>query len=132
MEVVGTVVIIYSKNQISEKFAKRDIVIETAEDYPQQLIIQFVQDKCGLLDGFSEGELVKIKVNLRGREWISPDGNVKYFNTIQGWQIESDEPYHYDKDPDGQTETFAKTEADKMFKEEIIKDIGSDSDDLPF
>jgi hypothetical protein len=25
---------------------------------------------------------------FRGREWVSPQGGKKYFNSIQGWRIE--------------------------------------------
>ena len=69
-------------------FRKRDIVITTDEQYPQDVSVQFVQDKCDILDNFKVGQDVKINVNLRGREWINPEGVAKYFNTIQGWRIE--------------------------------------------
>jgi len=48
---------------------------------------RFVQDKCDLLNGFAVGEAVKIDINLRGREWVNPQGETVYFNTIQGWRI---------------------------------------------
>lgn len=73
----------------SNGFKKREVVIETGEQYPQSILIEFVQDKCAVLDHFEEGQDVKISINLRGREWISPQGEVKYFNTIQGWRIEA-------------------------------------------
>jgi hypothetical protein len=50
-------------------------------------LVQFVQDKCDLLDNFKVGEAVKIDINLRGREWTNPQGETVYFNTIQGWRI---------------------------------------------
>ena len=34
------------------------------------------------------GEAVKVSINLRGREWVNPQGETKYFNDIQGWRIE--------------------------------------------
>jgi len=52
-------------------------------------MIEFVQDKCDLLDNYSVGQDVKIAINLRGREWINPEGEAKYFNSIQGWRIEN-------------------------------------------
>ena len=33
--------------------------------------------------------LIKININLRGREWVNPQGETKYFNSIQGWRIEN-------------------------------------------
>lgn len=73
----------------SNGFRKREIVIVTEEQYPQPLMVEFVQDKTDLLNNYSEGQMVKISINLRGREWQSPQGEIKYFNSIQGWRIEN-------------------------------------------
>ncbi|WGU68217.1 DUF3127 domain-containing protein [Capnocytophaga canimorsus] len=69
-------------------FQKRDLVITTEEQYPQHIIIQFTQDKCALLDNLQLGQKVNVHFNLRGREWISPQGETKYFNTLDAWKIE--------------------------------------------
>jgi translation initiation factor IF-3 len=68
-------------------FKKRDVVVTTDEQYPQHILVQFVQDKCDLLNSFAVGDAVKIDINLRGREWQNPQGELVYFNTIQGWRI---------------------------------------------
>jgi hypothetical protein len=70
-------------------FQKRDCVVTTDEQYPQHILIQFVQDKCNNLTSFKVGEKVKVDINLRGREWVNPQGETKYFNSIQGWRISS-------------------------------------------
>ena len=70
-------------------FRKREVVITTEEQYPQQIMIEFIQDKCDLLNAFQMGQNVKIGINLRGREWVNPQGETKYFNSIQGWRIEA-------------------------------------------
>ena len=70
-------------------FKKREIVITTDEQYPQHILIEFVQDKCTLLDSYQVGQEVKIAFNLRGREWINPEGVAKYFNSLNGWRIEA-------------------------------------------
>ena len=70
-------------------FTKRGVVVTTAEQYPQDIMIEFVQDKCSLLDSYKVGQDVTIGINLRGKEWINPEGVAKYFNTIQGWKINS-------------------------------------------
>lgn len=70
-------------------FRKRPVVIKTDEQYPQVIEVEFLQDKCDILDKYSVGQKVKIKINIRGREWTNPEGDVKYFNSIQGWKIES-------------------------------------------
>tara|TARA_B100000963_G_scaffold281551_1_gene250065 strand:+ start:5650 stop:6021 length:372 start_codon:yes stop_codon:yes gene_type:complete len=69
-------------------FRKREVVITTEEQYPQHILVEFVQDKCDLLNAFEMGQKVKIGINLRGREWVNPQGETKYFNSIQGWRIE--------------------------------------------
>tara|TARA_R110000822_G_scaffold127454_1_gene262959 strand:- start:14338 stop:14700 length:363 start_codon:yes stop_codon:yes gene_type:complete len=73
----------------SNGFRKREVVITTEEQYPQQIMIEFTQDKCDLLNTYSVGQNVKISINVRGREWVNPQGEVKYFNSINGWRIEN-------------------------------------------
>lgn len=70
-------------------FRKRELVLTTEEQYPQHIMVEFVQDKTDLLNNFNVGQQVKININLRGREWTNPQGEVKYFNSIQGWRIEA-------------------------------------------
>ena len=72
-------------------FRKREVVVTTNEQYPQMLMVEFVQDKCDILNNYQVGQDVKVSINLRGREWINPEGEAKYFNSIQGWRIEAAE-----------------------------------------
>lgn len=89
MEIQGRIKFIGQTEVVSQSFQKRQVVITTEEQYPQQISIEFTQDRVNLLDGYQFGELVKIGINIRGREWIDPaSGMAKYFNTIQGWRIE--------------------------------------------
>lgn len=88
MEVSGTIKVINAEQQVSAKFKKRELVVTTDEQYPQDIMIEFTQDKCDLLNSYAVGEGVKVSINLRGREWVSPQGETRYFNSIQGWRIE--------------------------------------------
>jgi len=89
MEVIGRIKKIEdTKEYGSNGFRKRELVVTTDEQYPQHILIEFVQDKCNLLDTFKEGQEVKVAINLRGREWINPEGVAKYFNSLNGWRIE--------------------------------------------
>ncbi len=88
MEVSGIIRAIGQPKEVGASFKKRDLVVTTDEQYPQHILIEFVQDKCDLLNGFNVGQSVKVSINLRGREWIDPQGVAKYFNAIQGWRIE--------------------------------------------
>lgn len=87
MKVTGTLIERFDTVEVSDSFKKRDIVVKTDDQYPQEILIQFVQDKCAVLDNFEIGDTVDVSINLRGRSWTSPDGVVKYFNTIEGWSI---------------------------------------------
>ncbi|PKA82683.1 uncharacterized protein DUF3127 [Ulvibacter sp. MAR_2010_11] len=90
MEVQGKIKLIdETKTFGSNGFRKRELVVTTEEQYPQDIMIEFVQDKTELLNSFQVGQNVKVSINLRGREWTNPQGEVKYFNSIQGWRVEA-------------------------------------------
>ena len=72
MKVQGNIKVINDTVQVSEKFAKREVVVTTNDTYPQEILVQFTQDKCGVLDSYKVGENVSIDINLRGRSWLSP------------------------------------------------------------
>jgi hypothetical protein len=88
MEIKGEIKVIgETKTFGSSGFRKREIVITTDEKYPQDIMLEFVQDKCDVLNSYQVGQSVTIGFNLRGREWVNPQGETKYFNSIQGWNI---------------------------------------------
>ena len=92
MEVTGKIKLIGSTETFGASgFRKRECRVTTDDQYPQILPIEFVQDKCDLLDSYKVGDGVKISVNLRGNEWTNPSGEVKCFPNIQGWRIEKTE-----------------------------------------
>jgi hypothetical protein len=127
MEVTGRVKMIDQTKEVgSGGFKKRDIVVTTDEQYPQHILVQFVQDKCDLLNNYQVGDQVKIDINLRGREWTNQQGETVYFNTIQGWRIgklQVDAPSNNTSNPPmPAAETFAP--ATNLNEEE--------PDDLPF
>lgn len=93
MEIQGRIKTIFATETVGQNgFQKRDLVITTDGQYPQDIIIQFQQGKCVLLDNLKIGQIVKIHFNLQGREWTNPKGEVKYFNTVVGWKIEVVQP----------------------------------------
>ena len=79
----GKVIRVGETVNVSDKFKKRELVIETDEKYPQSVPVEFVQDKIELLEGINEGDTVTVSYNLRGREW-----NGKYYVNVQGWRLE--------------------------------------------
>ena len=89
MEVQGKVKLIGKIQKIGSKgFVKAELIVETDGEYPQPINIEFTGDNTDFLAKLSVGDLVKVSINLRGREWVSPEGVVKYFNSIQGWKVD--------------------------------------------
>ncbi len=106
MELQGKIKVIGETNTFGASgFRKREVVVTTDEKYPQHIMVEFTQDKCDILNNYQVDQSVKLSINLRGREWVNPQGETKYFNSIQAWKIEAVE---------GQSQT------------------GEDSDILPF
>jgi len=125
MEILGRVKVINPVQQVSATFKKREIVVTTDEQYPQHIMIEFTQDKTDLLDNYTPGDQVKISINLRGREWVNPQGETKYFNSIQGWRIEKVQAEVSDASPVPPAPVSEAFEPATNFNEE-------EHDDLPF
>ena len=125
MEVQGRIKVIGETQTFGNNgFRKREVVVTTEEQYPQHLMIEFIQDKTDLLNNYQVGQQIKISINLRGREWVNPQGETKYFNSIQGWRIEVLQPENPSSDmpPVPPAEAF-----------EPVSDLNEDDhDDLPF
>jgi hypothetical protein len=86
----GTLKVKSDEQQISEKFKKREFVItDNSSQFPQYINFQLTQDKCALLEPYKVGDEVKVYFNLRGREWTDNKGQVKYFNSLEAWKLES-------------------------------------------
>jgi len=89
MEITGTIKKINETQTFASGFLKRDFVVLTDEQYPQPINIELLSDKVDIIDYHKVGAKVKVHINIRGREWTSPQGDVKYFNSIVGWRIEN-------------------------------------------
>jgi len=89
IQIIGRLVSKSEKQHVSDKFVKREFVVETNDNpqYPEYHKLEFIQDKCSLLDGYRQNEMVEVMINLRGRKWDSPNKGTQYFNTLQAWKI---------------------------------------------
>jgi len=88
-KIKGKVKAVGQTTQVSEKFAKREFVVtDDSEKYPQDIMLQLTQDKCDLLNAVTVNQEVEVSFNLRGRGWTNPQGEVKYFNTLEAWRID--------------------------------------------
>jgi hypothetical protein len=73
---------------ISDRFRKREFVVQTKEQYPQTLCFEFTQDKTSVLDAYQAGQEVNVEFNIRGREWTPPQGGAtRYYTTLQAWRM---------------------------------------------
>lgn len=83
-EVEGKLHRVFQTEQKSANFAAREFVLEVPDgNYPQLIKFQAVQERCGILDNFNEGDQVRVSFDLRGREW-----NGKYMTNLNAWRIE--------------------------------------------
>ena len=89
MTIQGKLHVKYDTKQVSERFRKREFVIEYADNpmYPQYVQFQLVQDKCDLIEPYQVGSMLTIEFDLRGREWTSPQGETRYFNSLDAWRV---------------------------------------------
>lgn len=117
-KLTGVIKVVNPTVQVSEKFKKREFVItDSTSMYPQDIMFQLTQDKVDILDSFMEGQSVDVSFSLKGREWTSPQGEVKYFNTLEAFRIEN-----------------AGAQLAKAQAPQAAKQVASvaDEDDIPF
>ena len=130
MEIKGIIKKISETVQISDRFRKREFVVEYSSnpDYPQPLQFEMVQDRCEFLDSFQEGQEVEVHFDLRGREWTNPQGQVKYFNSLQAWKLVAEQD-----ETKPTTEDIQKSGKSEPLQQEKPGWLDSDAaDDLPF
>ncbi len=97
----GSIKVVSDTRAVSEKFKLREfVVVDDSGQYPQTIQFQAVQDRCDMLDVYKEGDRVEVFFNLRGREWANPQGEVKVFNTLDAWKIQSETGEHISQEPE--------------------------------
>lgn len=84
-EASGKIKVIMDLQTFDSGFTKREFVITTNEQYPQDLKFELVKDKTSLIDKFSVGQEVKVSFNLRGNEFKE-----RYYVNLGAWRIEAD------------------------------------------
>ena len=87
MQITGRLKYIGATQEVSASFKKREVVVSTNEQYVQHILIEFNQEKCDVLNSYNVGDEVEVSINIKGKEWTNPQGETKYFNSIQGWKI---------------------------------------------
>lgn len=122
LNITGTLKVKNNEQAVSEKFRKREFVItDSSTQYPQYISFQLTQDKCSLLDSYNIGDEITVHFNLRGREWKSPQGEIKYFNSLEAWRLEK------------KTASAPQASSNEGYPAPTIEDMPMDvKDDLPF
>jgi single-strand DNA-binding protein len=90
-QITGIVKTIGETQQIKETFKKREFVVSTQDQYPQHILLQLIQDKTEMANSISVGQKVTVNFDIQGREWTSPQGEVKYFVSLNAWRITPEE-----------------------------------------
>lgn len=122
MKVSGKILEVKDIQQVSDTFKKRVFILEYADNpqYPEYITFELIQDRCELIDGFQVGQEVEVSFNLKGRKWINPEGETKYFNSLQAWRVEA----------------LAKEQSQAPEQDSTIRQAPADSaiieEDLPF
>jgi hypothetical protein len=135
-EISGRITEIYQTQQVTDKFKKREFILEVKEtnntgfEFIEYIKFQTVQDKCSLLDGLNLNDQVKVSFNLRGRKW-EKDGQTSYFTNLDAWKIENDQSTSITPNTPGNQETPNKSDNSAPLSENPPAD-DSGFDDLPF
>jgi len=98
-QVKGKIKVINDTQTFDSGFQKREFVVTTDEQYPQDIKLEFVKDKCGILDTYKVGQDVLVSYNLRGNEY-----NGKYYTNLQAWRVESGEAVEQASSPKANSE----------------------------
>ena len=88
MKITGTLKVKKDTQVVSEQFSKREFVLTVVDGaFSNDILIQLTKDKVTLINDINIGDMLEVEVNLKGKEWTSPSGEVKYFNTIEAWKV---------------------------------------------
>lgn len=69
-------------------FRRKDVILKTDDKYPQEITVEFHQEKIDLLNNLRAGQKAKIFINILGKKYTDKNGALRRFNTIKGWKIE--------------------------------------------
>jgi hypothetical protein len=125
MEVSGKIKLIYDEQSFASGFTKREFVVTTQEQYPQDIKLECVKDKTAMLNGLQPGDDVTVHFNLRGNEYQG-----KYFVNLQAWKL--------DRGTSASTESFEQfqgiPQSAPLPTADAMKPQGDnfEDDDLPF
>lgn len=120
MDVSGKVKVIFDKQTFDSGFEKREFVITTQEQYPQDIKFELYKDKCSIIDNFKQNDDVTVHFNIRGNEY-----NGRYYVNLNAWKIDTENIQEQGMG-NNSVDSVSSSEEDSPF------DTVDDTDDLPF
>jgi len=137
-EISGRITEIYQTQQVTDKFKKREFILEVKEtnnsgfEFVEYVKFQTVQDKTSILDGLNMNDEVKVHFNLRGRKW-EKDGQTTYFTNLDAWRVEkSEQSTSINPNTPGEQDVKSADHDNAPFPEDPPAADESGFDDLPF
>jgi hypothetical protein len=133
IKISGQIIHIGQLEVMSEKFKKREFVIQTEGKFPQEIQVQVTQDRCDLLNNLKHGDIIDASINIRGRSWTSKEGVKKWFNSIEAWSIN----YGNSAGTSFEQKTFQQMEQKSVeqpqeSEKKSLTSFIDEADDLPF
>jgi len=117
----GTIKVKNSEVKVSEKFRKREFVLtDNASSYPQTILFQLTQDRCSLIENANVGDEITVTFGLKGREWKNPQGEIKFFNSLDVFKVEKTKS----------VSSSNENQSEPSFNNETL--VPTPDDDLPF
>ncbi|MFO8086919.1 MAG: DUF3127 domain-containing protein [Bacteroidales bacterium] len=132
-ELEGKLIEKFDTRQMSEKFKKREFIIEKREEtggreFIDTIKFQLTQDRCNIIDNINTGEEVKVSFNIKGNRW-EKEGKVNYFTNLDVWRVEALAPGN----PDEQMSSAATPGNQAPMPEaDDLPPLSEEDDDLPF
>ena len=122
----GTIKEIRETQEFDSGFKKREFVVTTNEEYPQDIKMEFFRDKCEILEKYKVGDSVTVWFNLGGREW---DG--KYYVNVNAWRIAMTSESNFEGRKQSAPDQL-NGEAAEDFNDNQRRIMNEEQSDLPF
>lgn len=132
-ELQGKLIEKFDTRQITDKFKKREFIVEKREEsngkeFIDTIKFQLIQDRCDLIDSYSIGEEIKVYFDIKGNKW-EKEGKVNYFTNLNVWRIERVSPENPDEQMSGESSNAVQTATSD---EQNPSASDNENDDLPF
>jgi len=82
-EMVGIIKVIMDEQSFPSGFSKREFVITSEEEYPQDIKLTLTKERAKLLDVLKTGERVKVSFGIRGNEYKE-----RYYVDLNAFKVE--------------------------------------------